>query len=135
MKRVRESSKDEKNNGTTKKMKNFVKKYSEALLEACSRGDTDLARMLCSKGADPNATTKGKREPLDEAYLEEKFFDESDHYLEQMTRYIHYGAEKESGLHLASENGHVDIVKMLIQSELTLTLLPRRVGLRFTSQL
>lgn len=115
MKRVSENSKDEKNNGTTKKVKNCVKKYSEALLEACSRGDTDLARMLCSKGADPNACTEGKREPLDKAYLEE-LFDNCGYHMVKMTRYIHYGAEKESGLHLASENGHVDIVKMLIQN-------------------
>ena len=71
MKRERENSEVE--NASTKKMKKgeFVKTYSESLLKACSQGKTDLARMLCANGADPNVLTDGKREPPDTAYLEE----------------------------------------------------------------
>ena len=59
---------DEENNGTTKKVKKFVKEFSDALLKAYF-GKTDLARTLCANGADPNACTEGKREPLDKEYL------------------------------------------------------------------
>ena len=115
MKRVRENSKDEENNGTTKKVKKFVKEFSDALLKACTLGKTDLARTLCANGADPNACTEGKREPLDEEYLKE-LRRKRQYDIIRMISAIHYGAEKESGLHLASENGHVDIVKMLIRN-------------------
>ena len=113
MKRERESSEDE--NGTTKKVKSYVKEFSDAMLKACSLGKTDVVRMLCANGADPNACTDGKREPLDEAYMK-KLYQKNHFDVADMVKLIHYGAERESGLHLASENGHVDIVNMLIRN-------------------
>ena len=49
MKRERESSKDE--NGTTKKVKAYVKEFSDALLKACSLGKTlqcyrDMTKLI-----------------------------------------------------------------------------------------
>ena len=61
MKRARENSENKKKHDSTKKAKTstwiikteYVKTFSESLLKACSLGKADLARTLCSNGADP----------------------------------------------------------------------------------